>query len=645
MKVKLKQLTLINFKGAKKQVIDFTNETSIYGDNGAGKTTIFDSFTWLLFGKDSNDRSDFAVKYTGPNGQTIDKQDVEVFATIAIDGVDLVFKRVLREQWVTKRGSENVEFKGNETLYFIDDLPLKLSEFQTRINDLIDEKLFKLITSPTAFNALPWKDRRSILVSIVGVVDSNEVVSKLDVSDDKKQELLNLLARDSDLDNQKKILTSKIKTQKDELKLIPTRIDEVLRSIPEEIDFKNIRTQIKAKEILVKNIDESIANESKLIDSDVKVLSNLKKELYSIGVEMEKEEINVRTKAKQLTTVDNSVEEGLKLQIERLNARLREDSIRLQDRRKYLIEVREKWQTVNSKPFEMDSDSCACPTCQREFDEVDIASKRMELEESFNLNKVKMLNDIKAEGVRLGNEIQAEEIKLKELAASIDNLNKQIAPVPKLGTVESFETVHTRLLSELKATSELYVKQSNIKADIESKEKTIGQVNPEFSNKRKIHTDEIELLKNQLRLEDQIKESQKRIEQLSNEERTIAQSIASLERTQFLIETLNRSMVDLLETKVNSLFSLVKFKMFEIQINGGENEVCICTVNGVNYSDLNTAMQINAGLEIINVLNQFHNVYGPIFIDRRESVVKLIETNSQIINLIVSEGDKKLRVV
>ena len=256
-----------------------------------------------------------------------------------------------------------------------------------------------------------------------------------------------------------------------------------------------------------------------------------------------------------------------------------------------------------------------------------------------------MLNDIKAEGVRLGNEIQAEEIKLKELAASIDNLNKQIAAVPKLGTVESFETVHTRLLSELKATSELYVKQSNIKADIESKEKTIGQVNPEFSNKRKIHTDEIELLKNQLRLEDQIKESQKRIEQLSNEERTIAQSIASLERTQFLIETLNRSMVDLLETKVNSLFSLVKFKMFEIQINGGENEVCICTVNGVNYSDLNTAMQINAGLEIINVLNQFHNVYGPIFIDRRESVVKLIETNSQIINLIVSEGDKKLRVV
>ena len=368
MKVKLKQLTLINFKGAKKQVIDFTNETSIYGDNGAGKTTIFDSFTWLLFGKDSNDRSDFAVKYTGPNGQTIDKQDVEVFATIAIDGVDLVFKRVLREQWVTKRGSENVEFKGNETLYFIDDLPLKLSEFQTRINDLIDEKLFKLITSPTAFNALPWKDRRSILVSIVGVVDSNEVVSKLDVSDDKKQELLNLLARDSDLDNQKKILTSKIKTQKDELKLIPTRIDEVLRSIPEEIDFKNIRTQIKAKEILVKNIDESIANESKLIDSDVKVLSNLKKELYSIGVEMEKEEINVRTKAKQLTTVDNSVEEGLKLKIERLNARLRENSIRLQDRRKYLIEVREKWHTVNSKPFEMDSDSCACPTCQREFD-------------------------------------------------------------------------------------------------------------------------------------------------------------------------------------------------------------------------------------------------------------------------------------
>jgi exonuclease SbcC len=37
-------------------------------------------------------------------------------------------------------------------------------------------------------------------------------------------------------------------------------------------------------------------------------------------------------------------------------------------------------------------------------------------------------------------------------------------------------------------------------------------------------------------------------------------------------------------------------------------------------------------------------VTAPIFIDNRESIIKVIDIESQLINLIVSENDSKLRV-
>ena len=82
------------------------------------------------------------------------------------------------------------------------------------------------------------------------------------------------------------------------------------------------------------------------------------------------------------------------------------------------------------------------------------------------------------------------------------------------------------------------------------------------------------------------------------------------------------------------------FKMFEQQINGGEVECCECMVNGVPYSDVNTSGKIQAGIDIINALTDHYKINAPVFIDNRESIVRLPECKSQIINLIVKEGQK-----
>jgi len=646
MKIRLKNITLINFKGAKRQIIELNKETSIFGDNATGKSTIFDGFSWLLFGKDSFDRSDFDVKFKDKQGNTVDNQDVEVSATITIDGVDREFKRVLREQWgVTKKGCADTEFKGNETHYFIDDLPLKSSEFQQRMNDLIDDKLFKLITSPTAFNSLPWKDRRSLLMLIVGEVSSDTAIEGLDVSADKKQELINMLAKDSSLENHKKTIASKIKTQKDELKLIPTRINEALRSKPEEVDFSQIEKELELSQSEIEAINGIIANESKAVDSTVKELSELKKRLYKVNSEIERKENECNKEAIKLTTIDDSERELLEIEIERLEGNQSSVPAQIERLANHVKDLRLKFSEVNSKSFEMDSNLCACPTCKREFESDDIESKRIELEENFNTAKASRLAKIRAEGGLVNKEIEAYIELDTEANRQITAAKTKLEALPKAGEVESFKIVHDRLISELKNSSLEYDLSEELTKEILEKEESIGKVDPELLHKKDAAQVQVDELKIQLAANIKIEEVNLRVNELEAEEKSIAQEIANLERTDFLIKMLNKSMVDLLEYKVNSLFTLVKFKMFETQINGGESEVCICTVDGVNYNSLNTAMKINAGLEIINVFNDFYKISAPIFIDGRESVVELIDTNTQVINLVVSKADKKLRVV
>ena len=43
--------------------------------------------------------------------------------------------------------------------------------------------------------------------------------------------------------------------------------------------------------------------------------------------------------------------------------------------------------------------------------------------------------------------------------------------------------------------------------------------------------------------------------------------------------------------------------MFGKQVDGTEYDTCECMVNGVPYSDLNTAAKINAGIDIINAIS------------------------------------------
>ena len=140
-------------------------------------------------------------------------------------------------------------------------------------------------------------------------------------------------------------------------------------------------------------------------------------------------------------------------------------------------------------------------------------------------------------------------------------------------------------------------------------------------------------------------EGQKRVRELKEQERKFAAEYERLESELYMTEQFIRTKVKLLEEKINNRFQLARFKLFDVQVNGAVVETCETLYNGVPYPDLNGAMKINIGLDIINTLSEFYGFLAPIFIDNREAVTKLIDTKAQVISLIVSEQDKKLRVV
>jgi len=103
MKLEIKKISLLNFKGVRNYETSFGHKTTVYGDNSTFKTTLFDAFTYLLFGKNSLDQQQFEVKTLDKNNNVIPKLNHEVKAIISIDELNKEFKRVLREKWVKKK--------------------------------------------------------------------------------------------------------------------------------------------------------------------------------------------------------------------------------------------------------------------------------------------------------------------------------------------------------------------------------------------------------------------------------------------------------------------------------------------------------------------------------------------------------------
>ncbi len=666
-KITLKKLSLLNFKGIKNLTIDFDANTNIYGDNATGKTSVFDAFVWLLFGKDSTDRKDFEIKTLDKDNNVIPKIDHEVSAELGVDGDIISVKRVFREKWVKTKGRLEAEFSGNETLYYWNEVPLTMKEFQNKVSEILDEQVFKLITSPAAFNNLKWQERRDVLVKIAGDVSDAELAK----GNADYLELLSQLTNKT-LDEYKKQIASTIKKAKDDIKQIPTRIDEAERNKPEPVDEETVNAEILAKEKLIDNIDNQLQDKAVAYDEVIKKRNANQDEIYNLKAKQNTIRFDISEKARQEEKTDNSKSDVIRKGLDDVRAEIKQAEAKrdtLADKRNsvktqistletLITNGRTKWNEVNSKTFEF-NENTVCPCCNQPIPESDIEEKRSGLLENFNTDKQNQLKRISENGKANATEKANLETELATLEERIQKGTDYVLEISKKETElqadlllanneaksnekPTLESVVEKLISE----NEEYQSLTSKIAELEALKFDLPENgNQELKEEKAKLQSEINELKSSLQVNVQIGNANKRIAELQKEESKLAQEIANIEKTQYTIENFIKLKVDTIEEKINQKFSFVKFKLFVTQINGGQVECCDALINGVPFSDANTASKINAGIDIINSLCEFYKVSAPIFIDNRESVVKLIDSDSQIINLIVSPDDKKLRVI
>jgi DNA repair exonuclease SbcCD ATPase subunit len=652
--MKLNSLKLQNFKGIRQFELDAQGQDiDIFGDNATGKTTLADAFMWLLFDKDSANRKDFEIKTLGPNGEPEHGLDHSVEAILELeDGRHLALKKVFKEKWTKKRGSATAEFTGHTTDYCLDGVPVKKKEYDEKITEIADENIFRLLTDPRYFNEiLHWQKRRELLLEVCGDVSDAEVIaSKTDLS--KLSEILG----NRTIEQHRKVIQARRSEINKELERIPVRIDEVNLGLPRidditdpdalpsdiESDIEKLRNELRNKqeELAQAKAGGQVAEKTKelrLIEAQMMDLKNKHRQALD-------EKVGKKCKEHQrLLSELNS----LKINVDAKNRTIQHNESEIKSLNGKIEVLRNKWHEENAKAFEF-AQSDTCPTCGQALPAEQLESAREKALADFNRAKAGKLESINAEGKQLASLKSSCEEELNTHRKTIEKYTKDLAELEQKeadlkaeidNIIQGAKSVETtpEYVRLQKQHEELQEQIRQAQADVSTTVAAIQKVADEISGA-------IQALE-QAKARFEARESGlKRIEELKAEERKLAAEYEELERQLYLTEEFIRTKVRLLEEKINSKFKLARFKLFNTLVNGGIEECCETTFQGIPYSNLNNGARLNIGLDIINTLAEHYGFEAPIFVDNAEAVTQLIPTTGQQIRLIVSAQDKKLRI-
>ncbi|MFL0198319.1 DUF2813 domain-containing protein [Clostridium sp. WILCCON 0269] len=642
----LKELHLRSFKGIKELDINFNKITNIYGDNATGKTTIFDAFTWLLFNKDSQDISKFDVQPLDENNKIVHMLDTEVEAVLEINGVNTVLRKLLKEKWVTPKGKTKSECKGATASYYIDDVPKKENEYKKKINEVIQEDIFKLLANPMHFSTkMTWQERKKILMEMIDeITDQNVIDSK-----EKFKPLEELLVNKDIEELKKSISASRKKLVKDKESISP-RVDELRKTIKEDIDFNALEFRKRGIVAGIKSVEEKLLDKTKMDDElfiKKDKLYGLKSGLKDIEYkEISKAESGKDKIAQGITGLNGEIAE-LKFDIRSLETERNNNLKIVRNLEVEVKDLRNKWYEENEKLFELPEDARICPLCKRPFEEEDIESHRQELQANFNQNKAAILKDISNKGSNKAEEFKRYENRVLENETALKNANNSLGKLNSQkdkfqSEMDNFKVVVN--LDDNKEYQEILKQVEALETELSKPVESDVQIRELKERKESIER-ELEEVNYKLGYREINDKTNARIKELLNKEKELSQQIADLEKQEFLCNEFIKTKVELMESSINSKFKYVKFRFFKTLVNGGIEEGCESLVDGIPFStNLNSGARINAGIDIINTLSGHYRINAPIFIDNRESTTKLIDVESQVVNLAVSSKDKSLRI-
>jgi DNA repair exonuclease SbcCD ATPase subunit len=646
MDIRLKRLSLHQFKGFTFTLDADCADLSILGQNGTGKTTISDAWHWLLFGKDSLNRADFEIKTLTPDGEALHGLEHSVEAIIVVDGREITLKKSFGEIWTKKRGSAQAVFTGHSSSFWINGVPCQLKDYKDQISEIVgDESIFRLLTSPSAFPALPWQKQRELLLTICGDLTDAEVIQ----SDSKLAPLVEILTNRS-LEDHKKIIAARRAEINKQLTALPIRIDEVKRGMPDVagLDRKAVikevgvlETEIGIVKLRLQGIDNGggIAELSKKIQDIKYQISQLENAYYLEGM---KHVTQLNAKINELT----AGRQGKATQIHNVKFGIEQNQRRTFGLEEQLQSLREKWTAIDAESFQA-AVADTCPACGQALPSDRVQDARDKALAQFNQDKAERMLAVEMRGKELRG----------ELDITIPIIERLHAELLGLETVAA-DDQHDILVAErdiLKARAEDYSQVPGRPELLEQKaglEKEMEEIRNGLSQNKYVIQKEIDDLTAQLaeakEKADRFTRQEQgaaRIEELKAEEKKLAAEFEKLEGELYLAESFIKTKVEMLTERINGKFELARFRLFDIQVNQGLAETCEIMVNGVGYnSGLNSASRIQGGCDIISTLQDHFKLHVPTWLDNREGCTMIPQMKCQVISLYVSPNDSQLRV-
>ena len=636
MKIEIKSMDIKNFKGIRDMRLDFhSGMNSLYGENASGKTTVYDALIWLLFDKDSHGNSRFSVKPIG----AADGVMPEVTAVLSVNGEELQLRKTLREKWERPRGSAVARFAGHTVDYTVDDVPRKESEYKRIIAGYIDENQFRMLTGVYAFaRDLHWKDRRALLAEVCGLPEDAELLTEAP----QFAELVTQVGRRT-VDDYKAALMAQRKGANSTLNTLPVRIDECERMIAElsALPFEQAAELGKTLQAERDRVQGDLVK----LDSDALLTraQNESDELHNKLREMENENrehrnsqyVPVEDETPMLRQAEQDAQQALDDAVRECN----ELRGRIDSGEKRLDEYRARWKAIDKEQFT----GGRCPTCGQTLPSSELESAKQRFETSKQDRKNALLEDsklLKADITALQARLQEKEGSLPGLRAAYtaaeQALKDYVAPeapvIEDLPDYQRRKDAIQRSLDDVRRRIDRL--QTNTQAERDRLENEFREITAKI-----LENDAV------LAKEQQLADTRRRVTKLQEEQRSCAAQVEEMDRMIEMCEEFARYRVQSVEDGVNRHFKLARFRLFTEQINGGLADCCDVVVGGVPYADLNSAMQINVGLDIINTLSAHYGVRVPLFIDNAESVTRLQEIDTQTVRLVVSEQDKELRLV
>lgn len=628
--MKLLNLKITNFKGIRSFELPLDGNSAIVsGTNGAGKTSLFDAFTWLLFGKDSSGRSEtnFEVKPYGSEGLT-----VEVVGEFEHNGRLFTLGKTLAEKFTKINGEDETERKPkNEYTYYIDGVPKPKNQYTAYIAEICPEDTFRLLSDPDYFaGKIDWKKRRKMLIDFFGDLSDRAIIQK---HPDEIGELITLIGCKSVADYK---LMSQAERKKviSELDGIPARIDEAEKAKPTELPKEDDGARLGLLTMQKKTLEQRISD----LENGVEISRQ-----RSFIAELQAEYATQKAEYAMTLTDRSELSQAIQSRdlakdklsdIERDMRKTEVDKASLESRRTELLT---EYRELGNRVF--DETSTVCPVCRREYPE----EKKQELMNRFHQRRADALAANKSTGLAVREQIQYCVQQLADLENDrrdcLENLH---------AAEEKVAFLNERKPAPFEDTEEGKALQSKIQWEQQMLTALSADKNEQIENIRGQISDienELADINRRMAAEGQVQQQDRRIAQLKAQAKELGGRRADLEHGIELAERFEQIKLGEIEDSINSQFQYARFKLFSRQINGGIAECCEVTVDGIPYTtNLNTAAKANAGLDIINVISRKMNITAPIWLDGAESVVRYLPVEAQTIQLAVDGGSEQLRI-